>query len=319
MVAYVPPGQFDEAMGILRHLRDTPARWNRPILIGGASGVGKTRMALELARAFQGEVAGWREKSFEVQFLSLTMSDAADDDDPWLSPADAVDAAKKLAMSLTNDRRLIIELARKCSRVAHKVGSLSPDLRLDHVLKTMFSQTSTQRFLFLNIDECHRNMQKCSEIIRTIRNANNAMTDYCIVPVATGIWMQDADMRVITDVSRTLPFHTVLHFLPSEKVGQLVQRLVEAVEPPAAALLQETEAKVLIRDTAGWARAAVTLALRICSEHKGMAGKISWQELEKQYELDMAQQYGDKRFAEILSGMSYLSKLLDTALAPHSV
>lgn len=286
-------------------------------------------MALELARRFQRELAAKASnitaggatstpdgpKPIEVRFLSLALSDSA------LSWPSATVAVKETGKS--NLQRMIAALTTNCLIAGKEVQPPSPDLLMVHVLATMFGETKARRILILNIDECQRDVQTCAEMLRVIRDANLTTSQYCIVPVTTGIWLQDDDVKTITTVSETSPWTTVLHFLPGSRADQLVHSLLESVgglkTEAATALLKTSDAQALIRDTAGWARAAVTLALRIGEQHTRLAGRINWQRLESLYMADMLEQYGDKPFAKLLNGLPYLSKLLDVALSPHAV
>ena len=311
-IDYVKPEEFDTIYDKLLH----PCRsgtfnfrdwWI--IVIGGASGVGKTRMSLELAKALAKALVNQQKEPLEVQYLSFALNDGGD---AWDLGAERNQHALQ-----RNEYRLVCLLM----RVGLHIQELEADARLNlnHLLQTMFSSSqNTLKLLVFNIDECHRNFATAAEMLRVIREFNGLASNIKILPIITGIWFDIKQLPGDGDVSR-LNFHqTMLHFLPKLKVPQLVASVLSSLSPNGMTLLEQREAKMLMEDTLGWARAVTTLAFTIAWLNNRLAG-LNWQEVEQQYLASISSQYNGDHAKNLVEGNEYLARLILVALSPHPV
>ena len=292
-------------------------------IIGGASGVGKTRMALELAKEFRDRP----EFGCEVQFLSLEIKSNGGWSAGSKSHAEHQDALKD------NEKKLVAMLLNsgfKKNPVVH------PTVDLSHLLPTMFDLNSNNaKVLVLNIDECHRDIEVCTEIIRVVREFNSGSRSMVkIIPICTGLWLDEDRVQKIRDVSETSPVYIGLHFLPEEQVPRLVQNVVSAYPKEIHRdddgkektdnhvigdhMLSNPDAKAILEDTRGWARAVVSLGFIIASSMVQHGTKLDWSNIEERY-LEYIQSQYRVDYEKLIGGLKYVEKLVWIALAPHPV
>ena len=305
------PSAFAEVFKALHNPVNGPIfneRETSVIIIGGASGVGKTRMSLEMAKALQSEV-----KHMEVQYLSLPLDRPHEEKNRWPDGSkvhpEYEDAFRQ------NESRLV-------SKLIHCVkGEFQPhsSLMLGQLLSTMFKSTDDKvKILVLNIDECQSDVATCAQMIRVLREFNNRYySKIKILPIVTGLWVDSQSIQMIKDVSGIKTVEKVLHFLPENKVPQLVDNVIKFLGVSAVDLTHP-DAVALMEDTVGWARAVVTLAFtiaRLAQENS----QLNWSYLEDEYQQAINDQYSVDSVRKVLSGLTNVQKLVLIALAPHPV
>lgn len=159
-----------------------------------------------------------------------------------------------------------------------------------------------------------------------IRQFNSAYTSKVkVLSIVTGLWVDSQSIQRIKDVSDTnnASWETALHFLPEDKVSQLVNSVVKVLVPNSSLVsavdLTHPEAVALMEeDTRGWARAVVTLAFtiaRLVQEDP----QLNWSYVEEQYQQAINDQYRQDSAKKLLGGLTYIDNLVCIALSPHPV
>lgn len=304
------------------------------VLIQGPSGSGKTRMAYELGRRLRSERL---DMVHSVVFRSLLTP--SDNDMDWNTERGPDNKLTQAAVDY-NEFNLLRLLILQTSRFAAVKVEFDPKLSLRHVVASMFAnepETSPTpssrrplRVLVLHIDEFQRNPNRTSHILRTVSYFNASNNSYTILPVLSGTWVSDAEVKDVRDVSTMATVTHVLDFLTAEQVQSVVRSAavgaVKALPVHAAAgvitddvlanfdPLTVAKLQMLIEDTEGWTQAAVQLGAAI-----GAHALEPVDQVYSTYKATIARIYTAHKIRELLGKIPDVQKLLLMALTPHPV
>lgn len=324
---YVVPENFNDIYNVLKApLQPSGFRFRIQawIFIGGASGVGKTRIALELANKLRSDVqANIVQGVEEVQFLSLPMRSY---DGDWLNTShyDITDH-NVLQQNMEHNHLVLIDrlVMSNYTGISRHI-QINRSLTLLDVVSTMFSPSSSSKLkvLVLNLDECQQNPFAALQIIRLVLSLNESPEEFKVLPVLTGLYISEQEIQRALPVSRWSSKYIFLHFLPENNIEVLVKDVCLKCLPADAALvkgclarLQSAEARMLMEDTLGYARAAVILGSTVASAAIHDVNFI-FRDVERDYTAKLEALLPASKF---ISGHAVINKLVHIAVSPHPV
>ena len=317
-IPFIKTDEFSDVYDkLVERLRDARPRSFYPIIIDGASGGGKSRLAVELFIEVRKNM-----EEFELQGLVYVCVSA-----PTIDFLDGDSRAKAV-------QGLINKVLETYAEGPNK--SLGPTPTLETLVNSVFPDTEQRVALFLHLDEFQENEPATAAIIEEVNHYNHVHPRRPILLVCSGLYAGHEKIKLQSSRERKLVEVRYLNLSNAYQLTRAAAMLFrEELESEggflSSKLLPEkmSDANALVRylveDTGGWALACVQLGAELCSAARDMKKK----EDVTLTRLVAVEQRVSNRLGEIyktsmsaaVAGLSSagFSKLLFLAMSPISV
>jgi hypothetical protein len=317
-VHFLKPAGFDEAYNALVAVLHDDAgamRMYYPLLIDGASGCGKTRMAVELYRKILKEAESMKLTKVAYAFVDMDIVDRA---------GSADDACKSVLKVLM---RSYTHGLRDLDAFAKWLGSLT----LEDLMSSLFPGDGRVA-LYLHVDEFQKNEKTMAFLLKAVKAYNGNQPSRPILLVGSGLYTNHRQLDLQSSSER---YVFELRYFDNALAYRLVREGAHAFVTPdgqeelphfLCKLLPErdTDAPLLVRflteDTGGWALACVQLGVELAMSNAAEPNMLEMGLVETRV-LDRLTFLYKQDILLSMSGLSSVgqAKLMLLALSPLSV
>jgi len=318
-IPFIKTDEFSDVYDkLVERLRSTLPRSFYPIIIHGASGGGKSRLAVELFIEVRRNM-----EEFKLQGLAYVCVSANN-----ISFLDG-DSHAKAVQQLIN-----IVLARY-AKGPNK--SLGPTPTLETLVNSVFPDTEQRVALFLHLDEFQVNEPATAAILAEVDHYNMVHPRRPILLVCSGLYASHTRLRPRASMELKLVEARYLNLSNAYKLTRAAAMLFrEELESEGGLLLSSVllpekmsdanaHVRYLVEDTGGWALACAQLGAELCFAAREMKTKrgvtVARLAVVEQHVFNRLGEMYEPSMSAAVAGLSSagFSKLLFLAMSPISV
>ena len=318
-IPFIKTDEFSDVYDkLVERLRDARPRSFYPIIIDGASGGGKSRLAVELFIEVRKNM-----EEFKLQGLVYVCVSARN-----ISFLDG-DSRAKAVQQLIN-----IVLARYAKGPSEPLG---PTPTLETLVNSVFPDTEQRVALFLHLDEFQVNEPATAAILAEVDHYNMVHPQRPILLVCSGLYASHTRLRPRASMELKLVEARYLNLSNAYKLTRAAAMLFcEEPESEGGLLLSSVllpekmsdanaHVRYLVEDTGGWALACAQLGAELCFAAREMKTKrgvtVARLAVVEQHVSDRLGEMYEPSMSAAVAGLSSagFSKLLFLAMSPISV